>query len=84
MNTKLPKTQIELAAEVGISQSYLSELLSRKKRASPDVAEKLEEATGWNAKYWMFINRYDRDGNLIAHPLPTPPADQSPQEEPQP
>jgi transcriptional regulator with XRE-family HTH domain len=54
------KRQNEIAKELGISKSYLSMILSGKRKCSPDLAEKLQKTVGihkvvntsvWNRLY---------------------------------
>ncbi|MFZ7126381.1 MAG: helix-turn-helix transcriptional regulator [Desulfobacterales bacterium] len=47
------RTQNELAREVGISPAHLSEIISRKKRGSWDVAKRLSSVIGNDPAIWM-------------------------------
>lgn len=53
-------TQRDIAAEGGLSQSGLSEIMSRKRGVTANMALKLEKATGLNAYSWLEIqSRWD-------------------------
>ncbi len=43
---KTRKTEVELAATLGISQAHLNEIKHGKKRPSPELALKIEKVTG--------------------------------------
>ena len=64
MNTKI--TQNVLAAQVGVRQSYISDLLNRKKRPSPEVAARLEKATGIHRLSWLYPGQFSDDGQPIS------------------
>jgi len=44
--TATSKTQVDAAAEFGISQNYLSEIINRVKRPSLEVALRISKVTG--------------------------------------
>ena len=54
--------QADIVAATGISQSYLSEIMSRKKTPSTDIAAQLEAATGKHRLYWLYPGEYDEAG----------------------
>jgi len=49
-------TQTEFAQHIGVSQSYISDILSRKKFMSTDVALAIEEATGVDAEFLLKLD----------------------------
>jgi transcriptional regulator with XRE-family HTH domain len=55
--------QTEISRLAGISQSYLSEISSGKKRPSPEVAARLEAVTGKHKLFWLYPGQYDPQGN---------------------
>lgn len=64
-------TQTEIAARVGVRQSYISDLLNRKKRPSPEVAARLEGVTGVHRLSWLYPGQYDDDGRPLFTAAPT-------------
>lgn len=54
-------TQIELAKRVGVSQSYISDIL-RGRTPSCRVAERLESVTGIHRLHWLYPKQYDEGG----------------------
>lgn len=47
-------TEAELAGQVGVTQPYIGRLRKRYRRASPEVAKKLEKVTGIPAETFAF------------------------------
>jgi len=64
-------TQTEIATRVGVSQAFVSQILGGEKRPSPEVAARLEAATGRHRLSWLYPDQYDHTG----HPLSPPPDD---------
>lgn len=62
---KIKNTQIEIARLVGVRQSYISDLLNRKKRPSPDIAERLEYVTGIHRLFWLYPGQFSEKGEKI-------------------
>lgn len=54
-------TQVELAKQVGVSQSYISGIL-RGRTPSCRVAERLEGVTGIHRLHWLYPKQYDEKG----------------------
>jgi len=61
----MKRTQSEIAAEVGISQSYYSEVLRAIKVPSCELAEKLELVTGKHRLWWLYRGQYDVRGRKL-------------------
>lgn len=55
-------TQAELAARLGVSEKFVSQLLNGKVTLTQDTAEKLEKVIGGTAEFWM-----DREANYQRH-----------------
>lgn len=54
------ETQKELAEKLGISKSYLNEILNGKKDINANISVKLESVWGIPAEFWLkFQMRYD-------------------------
>ncbi len=56
---RLPKEQKVLAAEIGISQSYFSKIINRKKRCSKVTAYAIVKAIGSENEISDFFERVD-------------------------
>jgi len=55
-------TQKELAASLGVTPSYLSEVINGKRTVNASLAIGLEEVFGISAEYWLrFQAKYDLD-----------------------
>lgn len=54
----MKKTQTQIAAECGASQSYVCEILNGNKTPSADMARRLEKATGISRLHWMYPNEF--------------------------
>ncbi len=66
-------TQIELAKRVGVSQSYISDIL-RGRTPSCRVAERLESVTGIHRLHWLYPKQYDEEGIMTCTAsIPTEP-----------
>jgi transcriptional regulator with XRE-family HTH domain len=69
------RSQIEVARAAGISQGFLSELESGRKRLTPGVAQKLAPALGMSANQLVLaehlanLNRVAQKGNIDLQPL---------------
>lgn len=55
-------TQKELAEKVGVSQSYLSEILNKKRTPSKKLAKKLADITGLDRDFYLFPDEFDING----------------------
>ena len=64
-------TQNEIAAKAGLSQAFVSQILSGDKLPSRDSAARLEAATGIHRLHWLYPDQYDQSGL----PLPSQPQD---------
>lgn len=51
--------QKSIARRAGIHESALSMIINRKRRATPEVAAKLEEATGVDRRAWMYPDEFE-------------------------
>lgn len=49
-------TQQDFAERIGVSQKHVSELLSRKKYLSPELALNIEQVTGIKAKFLLDLD----------------------------
>ncbi len=58
-------SQKDIVRLTGKSQSYVSEIFSRKKRPSPEFAEDLERVTGIHRLKWLYPDEYDERGNRL-------------------
>lgn len=58
--------QKDLAKQLGLSASYICEVLNRKRRPSWDVAKKLARATGSSPVVWMEGSADDLKNLLMA------------------
>jgi plasmid maintenance system antidote protein VapI len=47
-------TQRYMASQIGISESLLSRIISGKKNAAPDIADRLSKLTRTGLKMWLF------------------------------
>ncbi len=54
MSPMKTNTQKKIAAEIGVSESQLSRILSGKRKASPAIAERLSNLTSSDFKMWLF------------------------------
>ena len=59
-------TQSELAAKLGVSQSYISAILNRKKFMSSEFALKIEKTTGLNAELLLKMDLHYQLNQLKA------------------
>lgn len=75
MKKILPTTQCEVAKAAGVTQSFISAILKKKRTASPDVAARLEAATGIDYAFWRDPSRFDTHGNRIEAPRQETPHD---------
>lgn len=50
---------VEISKRSGLSQSYISDVLTRRRRPSPEVAKVLESATGISRLAWLYADEYD-------------------------
>lgn len=64
-------TQNEIAAKAGLSQAFVSQILSGDKLPSRESAVRLEAATGIHRLHWLYPDQYDQSGR----PLPPQPQD---------
>lgn len=64
-------TQNEIAAKAGLSQAFVSQILSGEKLPSRDSAVRLEAATGIHRLWWLYRDQYDQSGR----PIPAQPQD---------
>ncbi len=55
---QIGKKQKEIASEAGISDSFYSGILSRDRRASPEVAARLERVTGIDRRSWLWPDEF--------------------------
>lgn len=65
-------TQIEIATKVGISQSYVSDLLNGVKTPSAQMAERLEQATGFHRLFWLYPKQFTKRGKKLTASPNTP------------
>jgi len=57
--------QKQTAEALGISQAFLSEILSGKKRPSPKMAASLEQTSGKHRLAWLYPGEYDNRGRRL-------------------
>lgn len=58
-------TQEALAARVGLSNSYLNQLVNRKRRASPEIARRIEEATSGEVSAASLLGVAETGGEAV-------------------
>lgn len=72
METTPKITQRDIAKKLGLSPSYLSEILRRIRRPSWDVAKVLAYATGTDPEFWMESGSPEALKNAIAQSFHEP------------
>ena len=53
--------QTEIANKVGVSKSFICDILHERRRPSASTAEKLEKATGIDIRAWLMPQLYYND-----------------------
>lgn len=57
-----------------MSQPFINNIIKGRRIPSPDVASRLESATGKHRLYWLYPGEYDEAGNRVGG---TPPSDRT-------